>query len=503
MTKVGSHWSARSAAALLCVACVPVVVMTLIRWRFGVALSEFRPVLSDEVSYWHEALTFSRVGFRGGYYTWGELTNAAGVTPFGFHGPGFPIAYGAFGWLFGWYRHTPVVLNLAAIALAAWVWTTASRLTASRTILAGALLATFWPMILWAPTGMQEALHDAGAIAMAGFFTRALGPAPSRSLNAVGWIVLAALAFIRPTWLVLMPLWAFATAHAKGRRAIAFAMGGALLLSVVVLTLYSRTTAPFPTGFFFLRVLDRAQGLEKIWGNLRFNVVRMFQPGEYKFPEILFRAQYWAWLVASATILVVWLRRRATARATGSILPLSLGTIAMTAAMGSMLILYTPTNWAEHRVLSAFLLFAALGCVAAPGRPAALLVSALIVSNLATVKPSLDSFSAERSDNFVWDRRGSYELADAIEGRIVYRRDASRWCNTLLTSQFPPHLIVIPAGVGLSVAREPNEMTLPARSHYLLLDEAARADFRGPLRLQPLATLAYGTLYLNLDSGCR
>jgi hypothetical protein len=175
----------------------------------------------------------------------------------------------------------------------------------------------------------------------------------------------------------------------------------------------------------------------------------------------------------------------------------------MAAALGLMLVLYTLTNWAEHRVLSAFLLFAALLCTAAPGRAGIVLTLALLASNLATIKPFVDGFSGERSENFVWDRRGSYELADAIEGRVVYHPGASRWCNTLLTSQYPPHLIVVPAGIGISVVREPNEMRLPPQSHYLLLDEAARADFTGPLRLQPLVTLAYGTLYVNLESGCQ
>ena len=493
----------RSAAALLCIVIVPVLVIVLVRWCFGVPISAFRPVTLDETSYWHETLTFSTVGFKGGYYTWGELTNAAGVTPFGSHGPGFAIAYGTFGALFGWYRHTTVVLNLAAIACATWLWTSVSRLTTSRTMLAAGVLATFWPMILWAPSGMQEALHHAGAIAMAGLFTHALGPAPRRWVNAVGWIVLAALSFIRPTWLVLMPLWGFATAHSKGGRAIAISIGYSLLLGMVVLLLYGRTVAPFPNGFFFLRVLDRGESISKIWGNLHFNLLRTIEPAEYEFYEILFRVQYWVWLAAAIAITIVSRRRRTGVGQVTFTPHIALGAVAMAVALALMLVLYTLTNWAEHRVLSAFLLFAAMLCIAAPGRPATLLVSALLASNLATSKPFLDSFSGERSDNFVWDRRGSYELADAIDGRIVYRPDATRWCNTLLTSQFPPHLIVVPAGIGLSIVREPNEMKLPLRSRFLLLDEPARADFTVPIHVQPLVTLPYGTLYLNLDSGCR
>jgi hypothetical protein len=43
---------------------------------------------------------------------------------------------------------------------------------------------------------------------------------------------------------------------------------------------------------------------------------------------------------------------------------------------------------------------------------------------------------------------------------------------------------------------------VPPRSHYLLLDDSALANFSRPLRVQPLATLPYGTLYKNLESGC-
>ena len=41
------HRNSRLAATLLCAACVPLLVVLLVRWLFGVSLSAFRPVLSD------------------------------------------------------------------------------------------------------------------------------------------------------------------------------------------------------------------------------------------------------------------------------------------------------------------------------------------------------------------------------------------------------------------------------------------------------------------------
>jgi hypothetical protein len=105
-------------------------------------------------------------------------------------------------------------------------------------------------------------------------------------------------------------------------------------------------------------------------------------------------------------------------------------------------------------------------------------------------------------DRFVWDRRAVAELEHAFGRSVVYHPDATRWCNTLLTSQYPPQLIGVPAGIGLSVVRKPERMTLPPRSRYLLLDDTVRAAFTGPLNLETIATLPYGTLYVNRDARC-
>jgi len=60
----------------------------------------------------------------------------------------------------------------------------------------------------------------------------------------------------------------------------------------------------------------------------------------------------------------------------------------------------------------------------------------------------------------------------------------------------------VPGGIGLSVVRKPERMTLPPKSRYLLLDEDVRAAFTGPLNLEMVATLPYGTLYVNRDARC-
>ena len=487
-------------ATLLCIAGAPAAIVVLVHWMFAVPISSFRPVLNDEVAYWHQALTFSRVGFHGGYYTTGELTNASGFTPFGHHGPGFAVVYGSLGALLGWYRHSVLVINFVAISAAATLWVLLARVSTARLWLSGLLLLSFWPLLYWASTGMQEGFHHAGAIAMAAVFAYEVrSDRPSRVPIVVGWVLLAVLSFVRPSWLVLIPIWAICTVRPRGTKRVIVTIAGSAIVGVAILTAFDRSVAPVPAGFFVLL----SSGLRALWDNAWLNVVKTAALSEYQPLEVLHRFQYWLFLIATIAVVVVAVWRVRTGKAQTWTAPhLVISSAAMLGALVLMLLLYSLSNFAENRVLSAFLLFGSLLCATAPTRSALWLVSALVASNLATVPMFLASFESARRDNFIWDRRGVYELADALEGKVEYRRDQSRWCNTLLTSQYPPYLIAVPAGIGLSVVREADNLVLPPKSQYLLLDPPAIADLAHPLHLETLATLPYGTLYRNLESNC-
>jgi hypothetical protein len=487
-------------AALLCVLGVPIAAMLLVWWCFEVPLTAYRPSINDEVAYWHQALTFSRVGFAGGYYTLGELTNPSGFTPFGPHGPGYAVIYGSIGRALGWYRHTPVVLNLAAIGFAAWAFVSLTRLNTRRRLLLGVLLVTFWPLLFWSPTAMQEGFHYAGAIAAAGLMAHVLADEPARGARAAGWVLLTVLAYVRPSWAVLLPVFALASTHTRPRTRVAAALMASLVLAALVVVAYSRSTAPYPVGFFFLRALTSVAGASEIWGNLSLNAARVLDLAPFEPLEQLHRVQYTAWVVALACGLAV--RRRRAASGAHDVPFLLVAGFSVAAAAALLLALYSWANWAEHRVVSAFLLFGAAVCVAAPGRLAPLLAGTLVVTNVLAAPVFVESFRQERADNYTWDRRGWREFAEGIQGTIVYRPQASRWCNTLLTAQYPPHLIAVPAGIGLSVVREADQLELPPRSRYLLLDAVAMREMARPLRTRELARFAFGTLYLNLESGC-
>jgi hypothetical protein len=488
------------AVALLCVASVPVLVIVLVNTFYGVPLSRYRPVTSDEVAYWHQALTFSEVGFRGGFYTIDEIINASGITPFVPHGPGFAVLYGLSGAIVGWSRDSVVIANLIVLAVAVTVWIALTRSSVPRLFLAAVTLVTFWHTVFWAPTGMQESLHHAGAIVVAGCFASVLGPSPRRWTMVLGWIVLGLLSFIRPSWTIFLPVWAVATTRHARWYAIAGAVGVSLLYGAIVMMAYNRTVAPYGTGFFFLRAASLALPFQALVDNVYDNLQRISRTDQYQSIELLQRYQYVAVLLtACATSL--WAFRRKNQNGDRS-LHLPVVAVLLGTALAAMLMVYEFASFAEHRVLSAFLLFSAMLCLAAPGRMATVIVLGLVLSNLVTGRMAMREFEATWRDRFLWAERDLTEMQHAVHGRVVYRRDSPRWCNTLLTSAYPSSLIAVPAGIGLSVLQKPEAFQTPPRSGYLLMPDETRAGFSVPLDLEAIATLPYGTLYLNRKSGC-
>jgi hypothetical protein len=327
---------------------------------------------------------------------------------------------------------------------------------------------------------------------MAAFFASALGPASRLWITAAGWIVLVLLSFIKPSWAILLPLWAVATSHRGSTARLLVMVGVSLVCAAAVFAAYGRTVAPYSTGgFFFLRALSFSLPTDEITKNVLDNIRRLRTPNQFQSIEILHRFQYVSFLVMAGIAVVVSRSRT----------HFILSAAAMAAALGAMLMLYEFASFAEHRLLSAFLLFGALLCVAAPGRIGPLLAVGLIVSNLAASRISLVNFEAGRRDQYRYDDSSVVQLRQAIAGKVMFRPGTSRWCNTLLASQFPPDLIAIPAGIGLSVVQKPERVGVP-KSRYLLLDDEMRMAFGAALDVEAIATLPYGVIYVNRHAVC-
>src|SRR5262245_38029134 len=101
---------------------LPVLETLFLLRGIGGSLQTFVPtysgVYNDALGYWRTVLTFSQVGFQGGYYTFNELPAPASFTHFYVYGPMYPLIYGTLGRVFGWYPVTGVIINLGLVSAA-------------------------------------------------------------------------------------------------------------------------------------------------------------------------------------------------------------------------------------------------------------------------------------------------------------------------------------------------------------------------------------------------
>ncbi|MBI5667586.1 MAG: hypothetical protein HZC41_06225 [Chloroflexi bacterium] len=80
------RYLAAAAIILLPLAATQLLLTTVLKTN----ITHLIPAWSDEVVYWHSALTFQHAGFNGGYYTFAELPARAGFSHFDTHGQDVP-----------------------------------------------------------------------------------------------------------------------------------------------------------------------------------------------------------------------------------------------------------------------------------------------------------------------------------------------------------------------------------------------------------------------------
>ena len=484
------------------VAMTPFVAMSLsVHSAFGSRLSDFRPYGSDEVAYWHQIRTFEAVGLQGGQYTLDEYENPSGLARFGFHGPAFPVLLGSLARLTGWFRDTPARYNAAFLGLALAAVALGLRLTVSRTLLLVAAVLSCWPVLYLLSSGYQESWHHAAAVISAALFAVALNtPRPHRGVEIGGWLLLGVFALVRPIWLFLFPAWAIVTGdHARQgrialRMALAVAAAAVHLQGFVMLAspyAGSVLTDPSAEGFSRARrIVDQASDHLQDLGRLN---LAEFDAQMVATHHIL---QVVALVVVAGTFILAGRQFRGPAATPWIRHGLVLG-IWLISSLTAWLILYPPTVYGH---LVPVVLFSIVVLCLSRIRAVAATGVVLVVANL-LVFPWYQTYFIERlRPNFDWDPRPAQVFTEAIEGEIRYTPAADRWYNTLLVTQYPPELINVPAGIGISVTRNPDELTGPPRSRFLMFEEDAVQQLAHPVRLRQFGTLSYGNLYENLDA---
>jgi hypothetical protein len=472
------------------IALLPVAVCAaLIGHFFSSTFRDAIPWENDEVAYWLQVAGFRHAGLDTGYFVVNERPAAAAFSRFGPHGPAFPALYGTIARVTGWRPYTAPQFGIVLIVILGAVWFARAR--PIRLALTAALLATFWPLVLFLPTTMQEPLHFAWAFAVAA----AMAPVMHRaSLSRGALAVLAALlvagSLIRPAWaLVMIPVAALGWSAPARRRWIAVAL--AICAAGVLYVAFMIVGAPYPnsTGL----AVSSGVGGGAVWRTASL-LLRRVGPNLSSFlawaPEqpmqVLLRYQ-------ALAVLAIAGRRawRAADPAAGVVALLLAITVSAIIVVGDV------EGWRDYRVLGPMFLLAVLLGASANAR----WVRWLAVSNVIAAPLAIAVFLSLHHDRFLADRSALTYFRREVSGVLAFDPRRPPFGNTVLVhvDAYRFYLLGLPPGIGASGAIDWHDLPHPIRSRWVLLRPRDESQRPADMRLRLLARTAAGTLYENLD----
>jgi hypothetical protein len=476
------------AALILAILATPLVVVSAtLAWKMHASLTGCLPYDSDEVHYWNEINCFVRAGLSGGYCVDNDQPARATWTRFGPHGPGFPIVYGVPALVFGWHQWSGPVFNLVAFALATAFWVCWTKPNSATLAVGTLLVGSFWPLMLYVPTTMQEPLHFSIAMVLAGLGHRVLGT-PSRG-HIPFLAVVAIAAIIKFSWILVLVPWAcIAVIDTRWRTRFLIVVGSfcGVLASIWVFT---RICSPYPDRLtteidmfkqdpnlcFWTMVLR----WQREWGNL-------LDPKLVAPIGLLQRYEILAIALTGAALLVFRKYPRAGAFAAINV---------MIVLIPTMLIFYM-ASFRDYRMMAPPVLLSLLLLLRADWR----LALPFVIANIACVGIFIAQFEEHHRDQVDSDPAEIAAVSEELRPYVTFAPGAGGWTNTFLfpVRQTDSRLLAVPAGVGITFALDNvRGVVEKPRSRYVILPRG----FRPPhdTRLKLLTQTSLGPLYANPD----
>ncbi|MEU7748864.1 hypothetical protein [Nonomuraea sp. NPDC049158] len=483
----GGRWP--SAVAWAVIAISPALVTAfLVRYYFNVGLLGFTPSWSDEIDYWHQVATFRAVGFAGGFYGVDEAQAKLSFLHFGSHGPAFPMLMAGISAVAGWRPFSGPLINMGLMAAAIFGYLALSRAGWVRTALTGALVLTFWPVMLYLSSTMQETVQQALAIVLAGVFVLLIrrDPRASRTVFAAGIVLLALAGLLRPTWaLLFLPLFFLRGTMLSGRQLVWAALK-AVPAVAAAFGLWVAASTPFPGFFSQVTELTARSPLAgtkllilHIWTN-----AKGFVGGEWL--ELGLRAALLA-IVVSAAVLVVRHLRRSTAGHHEDLAAGAFHLLNLVPMLVMVVVVYDVSDWRDSRVLAPHVLLSALVALARSERVVVIITLATNLALIGAFGPVF--FELHQQHFFPADPK-----AAALSRYITYKGEAPAWENTLMVDlpNYDSGLLDVPAGVGLTLRLRGTGHQVQSR--YLLVTKETALEV-GLDRLRLLTSTARGGLY--------
>jgi len=488
---------------MICVAALPAIVtITLLYWTFGLGPNAHTPAINDDHLYWQEYEAFRAVGFNSGYFTFGELTAPAPFIRFGSHGPFHAMLIGSIARLTGWAYESMAIYNLVMVTAALFLFMLLTQPKGRQWSLIALLGVTWYPLIIFLPTTMLEALQHTFAIVLAGLFALRLRRSDrDRWVGLAAWVVIVMAALTRITWVfTLIPLLFIEVLDAEPvkRRRVLLRTGLTLVIGTgVVIGIFVYTTPSWPPGFLYIwrqqlsappaigirMLFERffsSFGLLDTTGplyvSMRIAIFSLVGIGFYNLLPISrqFRiggsSQRESWFVclALSPVLVVLMTFYEVQRD---------------------LRIFAP------HVFMVLLVLTVLNRIR--------LIQVFVALNLISWIWMAHAFVGYNYPQFSFDRTNLMSFRQEVGESITYDPTAkSGWCNTLLIYDYFPEFMALPSGIGTAYYFDIPNNEAPPKSLYLLIDTPKRAEKMHVKNTQLLTKTRLGTIYRNLDAQC-
>ncbi|MBX3063401.1 MAG: hypothetical protein KF726_10530 [Anaerolineae bacterium] len=457
-------------------------------------LQSFVPISSDEIYNWRQIATFRTVGFEGGYYAHHEQIANVPFTHFGAWGPLFPMLYGSIARIAGWALNSPPLYNLVILGLALALLVRITRPNRRTLWLLIAAVGTYWTLLLYAPTAMQESFNHALAIVLAGTFYVLITRQTSARFKIALALFICAAALIRLSWaFLLLP---FALLSGTDRRALRLILA---LFGIAALLWLSRSLAapyPYVLGNIFgaLRT-SPVEGIFLLWAYIADNLRTLLLGGKQPFAlELLLNYQFLFCLFIALLALVS--RRSKERRAPDMLLHL------LNLAPALLFVLtYFVGYFIGYRHMAMHLLFTLILAVLLQrwriATPVILSNALFIVAFLWTYQQVIPSEKA-----FHYDTEKLTRFEQTAAQVIHFDASADAWCNTVLAhNTWDPRFLALPPQIGYSVVLIWDLQQMPPKSRYIVSDPTMEPHLVD-LHLEKLAQSDDLIIYRNLDANC-
>ncbi len=485
--------------AYIAPAAIPAIVaVLLVRYYFGTSIFAFIPAWNDEIDYWHEILSFSQNGFSIGYYTVEEIPPfLSSVTGFGTHGPLFPMLYGSVAKITGWFPSSGPLFHLFFLAFAIIIFLSLIRADLYTVLLATITFISFLPIQMYLPTTMQEPLHFAIAIVLAGLFNRYMtDEIRPRWLLVVIPVVITIASLLRPTWSVLfIPyLLTFGTNSQKSKVLLLISGISVLGMFLYVFTLYS---APFPDNFVnnLLGAIRSSpdEALKYFVSHVASNLVDYFSLLNPFGIEQSLRLQF---IAAVVFVMFAYFRVK---KSNNNPIESVIHICNLLVPFAIIIALYDVGDWRDYRVIAPHVLFS-LALFSA--RKEAIPCMIMLAFSLLAIPSFPETYKQLHWNHFQHEAQNELLIREKFHPLLHYRSGVSPWGNSLLIdmNSLQSFLVGLPAGIGINAVMDWNRIKYPLKSAYVLIEPEIYSQISYKVHLRPIAFSNHGTLYLNLDS---